>query len=73
LRSVATTKHPDPLATSKEATDLLCGAHRRDWPRENVRRICKLAAVPEVTAHGMRDLHSTRAPAHGRPLSSERR
>jgi integrase/recombinase XerD len=35
---------------------LLFGHHWRDWPRENVQRICRLAEVPRVTAHGMRAL-----------------
>lgn len=35
---------------------LLFGHHWRDWPRKNVQRICRLAEVPLVTAHGMRAL-----------------
>jgi integrase len=35
------------------------GAHWRDWPAENVRRICRLAKVPEVCGHSMRGLHAT--------------
>lgn len=34
-------------------------AHWRDWPRENIQRLCKEAGVPRVTAHGMRGLLST--------------
>ncbi len=41
------------------------GAHWRDWPRENVQRICRLVGVPEVCAHSMRGLHSTLAFARG--------
>ena len=37
------------------------GRHWRDWPRENVQRICRLVGVPEVCAHSMRGLHSTLA------------
>jgi integrase len=37
------------------------GPHWRDWPRENIQRICRLAGVPLTTAHGMRGLHSTLA------------
>jgi integrase len=33
--------------------------------RKWVRRICVAAKVPEVTAHGMRGLHSTLALEHG--------
>lgn len=37
------------------------GLHSPDWVTDWVRRICKLAQVPLVTAHGMRGLHSTLA------------
>ncbi len=37
------------------------GPHWRDWPRENVQRICRLAGLPSVTAHGMRGSHATLA------------
>jgi integrase len=49
------------LVEEKEPNELLFGHHWRDWPREWVQRICKLADVPVVTAHGMRGLHSTLA------------
>jgi integrase len=39
--------------------------HLRGWPRGNVRRICKLAGVPLVSAHGMRGTHATIARAIG--------
>jgi integrase len=45
--------------------DLLMGQHWRDWPRENVQRICRLADVPEVTAHGLRGTHATLAEEEG--------
>lgn len=35
------------------------GKHWRDWPRKNVQRICALAGVPKVSAHGMRGLLAT--------------
>jgi integrase len=41
------------------------GLHWRDWPREWVQRLCARAGVPEVTAHGMRGLHSTLAVERG--------
>jgi integrase len=44
-----------------QSDDLLFGNHWRDWPRENVQRICKLAGLPEVTAHGLRGTHATLA------------
>ena len=34
------------------------GHHWRDWPREWVQRICRLAGVDKVTAHSMRGLHA---------------
>lgn len=39
--------------------------HWRDWPREQVQRICRLAGVPEVCAHSMRGLHATIAMERG--------
>lgn len=42
------------LTAGKAPIEPLFGHHWRDWPREQVQRICKLAKVPEVTAHGMR-------------------
>lgn len=53
------------LTEGKASTDLLFGQHWRDWPRHWVKRICRLAKVPEVTAHGMRGLHSTLAVESG--------
>ncbi len=35
--------------------------HHRTFPRKQVIKICKLAGVPLVSAHGMRGLHSTLA------------
>jgi integrase len=57
--------HMRRLAKRKKPGDLLFGGHWRDWPREWVQRICRLAGVPEVTAHGMRGLHSTLALSAG--------
>jgi integrase len=37
------------------------GYHDRNWPRKWVARICKVAKVPTVSAHGMRGLHGTLA------------
>jgi len=53
-----------PLFTS----DRTGGHHWRDWPREQVGRICKLAGVPVVTAHGMRGLRATLEVLAGRGL-----
>jgi integrase len=53
------------IAEGKKSTDLLFGRHWRDWPREWVQRICKVAKVPQVTAHGMRGLHGTLAVERG--------
>lgn len=41
------------------------GPHWRDWIRAQVRRICGLAEVPEVTAHAMRGLTATIAGDRG--------
>ena len=49
------------LAKGKRAEDLLFGYHDRNWPRKWVKKICRAAKVPQVTAHGMRGLHGTLA------------
>ena len=41
------------------------GHPTRDWPRKWVKRICRAARVPQMTAHGMRGLHSTLATRAG--------
>ncbi len=53
------------IIKGKKPTDLLFGRHWRDWPREWVQRICRVAKVPQVTAHGMRGLHGTLAVERG--------
>ena len=41
--------------TKGKARDaLIFGTHWRDWPREQTQRLCELAGVPRVTAHGLR-------------------
>lgn len=35
------------------------GFHDRDWVRAQVKRICRMAEVPEVTAHGLRGTVAT--------------
>lgn len=49
------------LFPAEPAEDGTQRPHWRDWPRENIRRICRLVDVPEVGAHSMRGLHSTLA------------
>ncbi len=49
------------LAADRPADDYLFGKHWRDWPREQTERLCELAGVPRVTAHGLRGLGSTLA------------
>lgn len=39
----------------------LLGAHDRGWPTDWVKRLCALARVPIVTAHGQRGLNGTLA------------
>jgi len=53
------------LVAGREPEALLFGAHWRNWVRAWVKRICKAANVPIVTAHGMRGLHSTLATDRG--------
>ena len=53
------------LAEGKTPQEKLFGDHWRDWVRKWVKRICLEAKVPQVTAHGMRGLHSTLALEHG--------
>jgi len=53
------------LAEGKAPEEKLFGDHWRDWVRKWVQRICLEAKVPQVTAHGMRGLHSTLALEHG--------
>jgi integrase len=53
------------LAAGKGPQERLFGHHWRDWVRKWVKRICVMTSVPEVTAHGMRGLHSTLALEHG--------
>jgi integrase len=49
------------LTEGRAPEDLIFGEHWRDWPRECVQVICRLAKVPVVCAHSMRGLHSTLA------------
>jgi integrase len=49
------------LAEGREPGELLFGVHTRNWPRQNVQRLCRVAKVPKVSAHAMRGLHSTLA------------
>jgi integrase len=53
------------LAEGKAPDAKLFGHHWRDWVRKWVNRICDMADVPKVTAHGMRGLHSTLAIENG--------
>jgi integrase len=50
---------------AKPSEAKLFGHHWRDWVRKWVNRICQAAGVPNVTAHGMRGLHSTLAVENG--------
>ena len=53
------------LADGKDGSAPLFPSVSRYWPRDNIRRICGLAGVRKVSAHGMRGLHSTLAVAAG--------
>jgi integrase len=52
-------KRDEWLFPAEPKKDGSVGPHWRDWPAENVKRICREAGVPEVCAHSMRGLHST--------------
>lgn len=47
------------LAAGRKGNEKLFGQHWRDWPREQTARLCKLAGVESVTAHGLRGLKAT--------------
>jgi integrase len=49
------------LAKDRAADELLFGRHWRDWPRENVQRICADVGIPSITAQGMRGMAATLA------------
>ncbi len=49
------------LCKNRDPHERLFRRQSRRYPLEWVKRICKAAQVPEVTAHGMRGLHSTLA------------
>lgn len=50
------------LVAGRQADGWLLGAHHdRQYPNSWVKKICGLADVPVVTAHGMRGLHATLA------------
>lgn len=49
------------LAKGKRPTDKLFTDHDRHWLLYHVRRMCREAGVPEVTAHSLRGLHATLA------------
>lgn len=53
------------LVQGRQREEKLFGRHWRDWPRKQVVRICELAGVPRVSAHGMRGTHSSIAREHG--------
>lgn len=58
------------LVHGRRSDDPLLGEHLRDWVLRWVRRICREAKVPIVTAHGMRGLFATVALEEG--ISLER-
>ncbi len=66
LRALAANQAPTAyLFGSITRKDKSIGPHWRDWPRENIARICEIAKVPRVTAHGMRGTASTIATEAG--------
>ena len=59
--------HLAALCVGKQSDDLLFGRHWRDWPCDQVKRICRAADVPEVTAHAMRGALATLGLRQGAP------
>lgn len=55
------------LCRGKRPDDHLFGDHWRDWPRNQVKRICRAAQVPEVTAYAMRGTLATLSIRGGTP------
>lgn len=53
------------LAKGKQPTDRLFTEKDRHWLLYHVRRVCRLAGLPAITAHSLRGLHSTLATEHG--------
>lgn len=53
------------LAEGKQPTDRLFTEKDRHWLLYHVRRVCRLAGLPAITAHSLRGLHSTLATEHG--------
>lgn len=51
--------HLRELADGRGPDEHLFGKHWRDWPREQTQRICRLAKLPPVTAHGLRGMRTT--------------
>jgi len=57
------------LVEGKKPTDRLFPGRDRHWVRRVVKKICKLAKVPVITAHGLRGTSATLARSSG--LTSE--
>ena len=55
------------LADGKERDEKIFGHHWRDWPCRWVKKICHLAGVPEVTAHGLRGTRASISLINGMP------
>lgn len=53
------------LCAGKTYEEKIFGQRDRSWPRSNVRRICRAADVPVVSAHGLRGTHATLAEEAG--------
>lgn len=56
--------HRRALAVKRAGRDRLF-EHRREWVRDNTKRLCRAAGVPEVCAHSLRGLHATLATEAG--------
>ncbi len=53
------------LCAGKAYEEKIFGRRSRSWPRSSVRRICRAAGVPLVSAHGLRGTHATLAEEEG--------
>jgi integrase len=65
LRRIKGRARDEYIFPAEPAPDGAQRPHWRDWPRANIKRICRLVNVPEVCAHSMRGLHSSLAYERG--------
>jgi integrase len=54
-----------PTELKGEDGRVVIGPHYRDWPREQIAKLCSVAGVPRITAHGARNVAPTVAADRG--------